>query len=182
MNGWMEVPNLVMSAAALLMMLTGFFVVLIVPGIDQWSKRFFIVFFMILVLCCCVYFVDTIVYKYPDMATAERIVVYLESLLASFLMPMLTVYLLHCCSENWKTSTLFRTVMILWIVYFILLDITQFTSFIYYVTPDNQYYRGPLYPLLLIPPVMIMIVNLIGVVFSFFFNVEADVKKLKAAK
>ena len=164
MNGWMEVPNLVMSAAALLIMLTGFFVVMIVPGIDRWSKRFFIVFFMILVLCGCAYFVDTIVYKYPDMATAERIVVYLESLLASFLMPMLTIYLLHTCGENWRKSILLRAVLILLAVYFILLNITQFTTFIYYITPDNRYYRGPLYPLLLIPPIMIMIINLVGVI------------------
>ena len=38
--------------------------------------------------------------------------------------------------------------------------ITQFTKFIYYYTPDNIYYRGPYYALLLVPPALMMAVNL----------------------
>ena len=38
--------------------------------------------------------------------------------------------------------------------------ITQFTEYIYYYTPDNVYYRGPYYALLLVPPVLMMSVNL----------------------
>ena len=163
MNGWMELPNLIMSAGGLMMMLLGLFMVIIIPGIDRWSKHFFIAFFVVLALCSGAYLIDAIVYRYPHMAQADRIAVYLESFLSSILMPMLTVYLLHCCGEDWRRSWLFRTVFAVWAVYFILLDITQFTTFIYYITPDNQYYRGPWYPLLLVPPVLIMVINLIGV-------------------
>ena len=164
MNGWLELPNLVMSAAALLMMVQGLFVVIIIPGIDRWSKSFFITFFAILVLYAGACLADTIVYRYPNMALAERFTVYSESLLSSILMPMLTAYMLHCCGESWQTAPLFRAVMLLWSLYFILLGITQFTTFIYYVTPDNQYYRGPWYPLLLFPPVAIMLLDLAGLI------------------
>ncbi len=37
---------------------------------------------------------------------------------------------------------------------------TQFTTLIYYYTPDNVYHRGPYYPVLLIPPVALMLLNL----------------------
>ena len=164
MNGWMDTPNLVMSASALLLMLQGLLVVVLIPGVDRWSKRYFITIFSVIVLCAAVYFVDMIIYRYPSMAFAERVAIYLESLLSSMLMPMLTVYLLHCCGEDWRTSRLMRIVLGLWTVYFILLGITQFTTFIYYVTPDNQYYRGPWYPLLLTAPVAIMLVNLVPMV------------------
>ena len=164
MTGWKEVPNLVMCAAALLMMAQGLFVVSIIPSLDRWNRRFFITFFSILVLYSASCLTDTIVYMYRNMALAERISVYLESLLPSVLMPMLTVHLLRASGEDWRKSALFRVVMVLWIVYFILLDITQFTTFIYYITPDNQYYRGPWYPLLLIPPMAIMLINLSGVI------------------
>ncbi len=164
MSGWQEFPNLNLSAAALLMMLQGLFVVIIIPGVDRWSKRFFIAFFAFLALCAGAYLTDVLVSRDPGLALAERVAVYLESLLSSILMPMLTVYLLHCCHEDWRTSALFRIVMALWIVYFTLLNITQFTTFIYYITPDNKYFRGPWYPLLLVPPVAIMLVNLVGVV------------------
>ena len=164
MNGWMEMPNLVMSASALLMMLMGIFVVVIMPGIDRWNKRFFCACFTVAMLCSGAYLTDTIVYKIPNLVLAEKIAVYMESLLSSILMPMLTLHLIHSTGEDWKSSGLLRTVLILWGVYFILLGVTQFTTFIYYITPENLYYRGPWYPLLLIPPVVIMAINLAGVI------------------
>ena len=54
-------------------------------------------------------------------------------------------------------------------VYFILLVIAQFTKWIYYYTPDNEYFRGPLYPVLLIPLVLLMAVNLFAL---FKFRTE----------
>ena len=163
MNGWMELPNLVMSAGALLMMAQGLFVVSIIPVPDRWSRRYFITVFTILVFYSASCLADTIVHMYPTMALAERIAVYFESLLSSLLMPMLTLHLLHSSGEDWRKSRLFRVVLALWCVYFLLLGITQFTSFIYYVTPENRYFRGPWYPLLLIPPMAIMLINLAGV-------------------
>ncbi len=44
--------------------------------------------------------------------------------------------------------------------YVILLTITQFTTIIYYITEDNIYRRGPLYPVLLFFPATLMLLNL----------------------
>ncbi len=40
--------------------------------------------------------------------------------------------------------------------------VTQFTTVFYTVTPDNVYRRGPWYPVLLIPPVLLMLLNLLA--------------------
>ena len=53
---------------------------------------------------------------------------------------------------------------LLWAIYFVLLVTAQFTKWIYYYTPDNEYFRGPLYPVLLVPLVLLMAVN----VFALF--------------
>ena len=135
----------------------------IMPGIDRWNKRFFIVLFTILVLTVSIFFTDFLVFRNPDMALAERIITYFEFLLYSLLMPIYTVFLLHVCKENRRNSVLFGTVLSLWIAYFLLLSIAQFTTFIHYVTPDNQYYRGPWFSLLMIPLISIMVLNLVGV-------------------
>ena len=164
MSGWMDLPNLVMSASAMMMMALGLFVVSIIPGPDRWNRCFFITFFSILVLYSASCLADTIIYRYPTMASGERVAVYFESLLSSMLMPMLTVHLLHASGEDWRKSPLFRGVLALWCFYFILLAVTQFTTFIYYITPDNQYFRGPWYPLLLIPPLAIMLNNAASVI------------------
>ena len=164
MSGWMDLPNLVMTASATMMMALGLFVVSIIPGLDRWSRRFFIIFFSIVVLYAGSSLVDVIIYRFPTMALAVRITIFLESLLSSLLMPLLTVSLLHSSGEHWRRSRLFRIVLTLWCVYFMLLIVTQFTRFIYYITPDNQYFRGPWYPLLLIPPLAIMLINLTGLI------------------
>ena len=47
--------------------------------------------------------------------------------------------------------------------------IAQFTKWIYYYTPDNEYFRGPLYSVLLIPLILLMAVNLFAL---FKFRTE----------
>ena len=52
----------------------------------------------------------------------------------------------------------------LWTVYFVLVIIAPFTNVFSYVAPDNQYYRGPWYPLLLLPMAVITLLNLAGTI------------------
>ena len=75
------------------------------------------------------------------------------------IMPLFTMYILDRAGE--KRSGGFYTVVGLWLTYFALLVITQFTDQIYYITADNVYHRGPLYPVLLVPPALLMLANLI---------------------
>ncbi len=47
---------------------------------------------------------------------------------------------------------------------FLLLGVAQRTTFLYYVTPDNQFGRGPWHSLLMAPMILIMLLNLNGVI------------------
>ena len=134
------------------------------PGMNRWNRRFFTALFTVLLLLMGAFLVDLIVYEFHDMALAEQIVVYFQYLLVSLPMPMFTGYLLHFCGEDLRKSTLFRLVIGLWGIYFILLGLAQCTTFLYYVTPDNEFIRGSWHPLLVAPLAAIMLLNLAGVI------------------
>ena len=163
MNGTFELIFYFIGGFLLMLVLLGLVFAAILPGIDRWNKRFFIVMFSILMLSLFAFYADMIVYKNPNLALAEKVIAYFEFLLISFQMPLFTVFLLHICGEDRRGNVLFYTVLGLWTVYFVLLNVAPFTTFIYYVTQDNQYIRNPWFPLLLAPLILIMCINLAGV-------------------
>ena len=153
-----------LCTALLTLTALGLGVSVFMPGMNRWNRRFFTALFTVLLLLMGAFLVDLIVYEFPDMALAEQIDVYFQYLLVSLPMPMFTGYLLHFCGEDLRKSTLFRIVIGLWSIYFILLGIAQCTTFLYYVTPDNQFIRGSWHPLLVAPIAAIMLLNLAGVI------------------
>ena len=162
MNSWIGAFNFFISGAALLLSVMGLWFTVIVPGMDRWSRRFFMGYFTIFLLCDLSGFVELALQHYIVPGAAFHFLLNLENLLLSLPLPMLTVYLLHCCGENKRSSKLFRAVIGLWAVYFIFAASAAFTEGFYYVTPDNQYYRRPLFPLLPMPMLAIMLLNFAG--------------------
>lgn len=136
----------------------------IIPSKNRWNKKFFVTLFAVFVLCMITIFIDLMTYTDSSQATISKIDVYFEYLLFSITMPMFTVYLLHTCGENWLQSKIFCAVIILWIIFFILLGIAQFTTFLYYITPDNEYIRNSYYLLLIMPMFAVMFINLTSVI------------------
>ena len=136
----------------------------IMPGTDRWNRRFFMSLFATVMLLMVSLLIDCVVWDNPGMATAERIAVYFEFLFLSLPIPMFTAYLLHTCGERWQGSKLFRAAIILWGIFFILLGIAQYTTSLYYVTPDNQFFRGPWHSLLMAPMILNMLLNINGVI------------------
>lgn len=134
------------------------------PGKNRWNKRFFIAFFAVFVLSMITIFVDLMTYTNPGMTTVSRINTYFEYLFVSMTIPMFTPYLLHTCGEDWRKSFLFRAVCVLWVIFLILLVVSQFTTFLYYITPDNKYIRNDWYLLLIAPMFAAMLLNLAGVI------------------
>lgn len=151
-------------SAMLVLLLMALGIAVSLPAIDKWSKRFFIVSLSLLMLCVIVCLLDEIFYRNPSFITAERIVVYFEALLISVLMLLPTILLLHYCGESIKDSMLFRTVFSFWVIYFIVLGIGQFTNWFFYVTPENEFFRTPLLPLLILPMVLGMFVNIASLI------------------
>lgn len=165
MTDWFELLFCYLLCIAMLTLTAvGLCVAIVMPGMSRWNRRFFTALFTVLLLLMGAFLVDLIVYEFHDMALAEQIDVYFQYLLVSLPMPMFTGYLLHLCGEDLRKSTLFRLVIGLWGIYFILLGIAQCTTFLYYVTPDNQFIRGSWHPLLVAPLAAIMLLNLAGVI------------------
>ena len=155
------------GGALLVMMLLGIALSALIPASDKWSKRYFIAFFTLLFLCSVCCYLALILWYDPNMAAAERVVYFFESLCLSSLMVLPTVFLLHCCGESIKSAkhlVLTKAVTALWCVYYVMLIYAQFTDAFYYVTPDNQYFRGPLFALLIFPLDVIMLLNIAGTV------------------
>ena len=150
------------SGAALLLSFFGLWLIAIMPGVDWWSKRFFRILFTVLVLLSLSGLVEPIVYSYNASVAAMYFIMSLESTFLSLPLPMMTVYLLHCCGENVRSSRLFHTVLGLWAVFVVMLAGAPFTGGFYYFTPENQYYRGAWYPVVLLPMLGVMLLNLSG--------------------
>ncbi len=164
MTSWVDIVGYSVGGAMLLMMIFGIAFSAILPAIDRWSKGYFITFFSMLLLSVSVFYTDIIIYKIPDMAQTERVLVFLEFLSVSPLMQMPTVLMLHRCGESIKKSLLFRAVLAIWGVYLIVLIIAQFTDAFYYIASDIQFFRGPLFILIPLPMVLMMVLNIVGVI------------------
>ena len=164
MNGWIESFAHFIYGASLLLSVLGVWFTIVIPGIDRWSRRFFRIYFIIFMLSCLSGIVDMAFQYYIVPRALYYCVLILETLLLSLPFPMMTVYLLHCCSENMRRSKLFYTVLGLWAVFFVILAIAPLSGGIVYVTSDNQYYRGPLYPLLQAPIIIRLLLNLAGTI------------------
>ena len=155
------------SGAALLLSFFGLWLTAIMPGIDRWSKRFFRILFAILVLLCLAGFIDAAVYKYDITVCTMHLIMFIETLLLSLPLPMMTVYLLHCCGESVVSHKLFHVVLGLWTTFIVILICAPFIGVIgdfYYFTPDKQYHRGTWYPVLLMPTLLLMLLNVAGMI------------------
>ena len=164
MIDWDSMVYIFICGAALLLMGLGFGLAAVMPGIDRWSKRFFATFFGVLFLNCCVALIEMIAYMIPDARRAVVIAEFLVSLLIVAPLPMLTILLLHSSGEDWQKSPLFRLVAVLLGLYSVMVLVAQFTSFFYYITPDKQLRLGHWYPLTIIPPAVIDLINLTALI------------------
>lgn len=151
-----DLANILMSFAAFTLMSLGLVSVHIDRSMERWSRRFFSTMFLILLLCACLDFVSEPL-TVSLFTIPPKLPLYGQSLLSAMLIPLLTIYLLHCAGQDFRRTIVFWTVLGLFIFYAALLTFTQFTAFIYYYTPDNVYHRGPWYPLLLVPPALSMV-------------------------
>ena len=161
---WAEPFDFFLCSAMLTLTALGLAVSAILPGIEKWNRRFFISLFLAVMLCITCASIDLLIYKNPSMVTAEKIIVYFEYILVTLPMPMFTSYLLHTCGENLRKSSLFRAALALYGFLFIMMIIAQFTTFLYYITPDNQFFRGEWHFLLMFPMLAITFLNLAGVI------------------
>lgn len=134
------------------------------PGIDRWNRSFFIWFFALLTLDVVAYAVEFLALGRPSMILLAKTSGCLESVLPTIHILMVIYYLLHCCGEDYRKSTLLRTAVAIWAVYLAILTCAQFTTIFYYYTPDSQFVLGPWYPAGMIPVIALLTLCTAGVV------------------
>jgi len=164
MTNWIDLTNFAATFGGLVVALLGLFLSLYIPFMDRWSRRYFTVFFLLLTAYVSSSLLEQVSCSTlrPSSALLTQIAIFGESLFSSLLMPLLSLYLLRCVHEPWRNSALLRSSLVLLFVYLVLLLHTQFSGVFYTVTPENVYARGPWYPVLLIPPALLMLLNLIA--------------------
>ncbi len=77
---------------------------------------------------------------------------------------MLTIYMLHSCGENLRSSKLLRIVLGIWIILFPVLVMSPFIGDFFYLMPENLYARGPRYPLFILLVIVIPLLTLAGTI------------------
>ncbi len=164
MNGWIDLTNFGIAVSGMMVVLLGLLMSVFGRYQEKWNRRFFVLLFSLLIayVGCDLLGQITLLLLGPSAAPFSKIAVFGESFFSSLLMPMLAIYLLRCTGEGRRGSALLTAVGLLWLAYFTLLIVTQFTTVFYTVTPDNIYRRGQWYPVLLIPPVLLMLLNLLA--------------------
>ena len=163
MNDWINSFYFFIIGAALLLSVLGLWFTAILPGIDHWSRRFFRNYFIILFAACLFGLIEMSFLFYSPPRAAVYLVMFLESMLQSLPLPMLTVYLLHCCGESIRESRLLHAAAGLYAVCLVLFAGSMFFDDFYLITQDMQYHRGPLYPIITLPMIAIILLNLAGV-------------------
>ena len=164
MMEWMYIVDYLLAGALLVMMAIGIAFSAYIPALDKWNKRYFMVLFSLLFLCSVSCLLSLIFYEDPTKAATERVIYFFESLFMAVPIFMPTIFLLHCSHEKVKRNVLFYAMIALLCVYFAFLIVAQFTDVFYCVTPDNRFFYGPLYKLSLVPLILIMILNIVGVI------------------
>ncbi len=150
--------NFAILVCGIVVALFGLMTTLLINPSNKMDRVYFSSFFILLGLSTA----SQLICELSNVAFISQITMFISSLFSSMVIPPLTLYMLRWAGKTWRRSLLFSVVSILWITYFILLIVAQFTKFIYYFTPDSAYHRGPLYPILLVPIVLFMLINLIG--------------------
>lgn len=158
--------NLVVYAVfitIILLTVLGIVFTLLIPVVDKWNKRYLVVLFSFQFICMIICLMADIAYGNPDLISFEKAVVYFEFLFLTIIITMPSIFLSHYAGEEIKNGLLVKLSMVFAITHVAILTIGQFTDVIYYVTPNNEFIRGPLFPILMFPLLTILILDIIGV-------------------
>ena len=163
MNNWVYIANFAISAAGLMIALYGLILTSASRYADRRTRNFLLLFFIVLALYIGSNLLAQIAEQFTSRPILTLTAIFFESLFSSLLLPLLALYMLIRCGEPSRSPVMYL-IEALWLIYFALLTYTQISKNIYYVSADNVYHRGPLYPVLLVPPAFILIVILVALI------------------
>ena len=153
--------NISIGVAGLILSLMGLFMSAFSRITGARTKRHLNGMFIILAL----YSATTILSYYAEIEAKAGLMrwgILLSSVFSSMMMLVLSSLMLHFAGESRRGNRLLLCVFLLWVLYLGMLVSTFFSPAFYSISDEAVYLRGPLYSLLLFPPILIMLLNLFG--------------------
>ena len=166
MTSEIRIVNLILVVAGLAISIVGLLQVRINRNIEERTRRFFSILFSVLSFYIACLLTRELIYslKGYGWVLLSRFVFFGQALLASILTTIITAFLMYQSGdEKWWKSRIFNVSGGFLLIYVGLLIYNLFSGSIYHVDVDNTYHRGPLFPVLIAPTVMIGIVNIIAI-------------------
>ena len=155
--------SLVFDHTGLIISLLGIVLVLRSDILEKQSRRFFLWIFIILIAYALSDTISWITYEKVgrEWMLASKISLFLASVFSGALIPLLTGFMLYSSGEEKAfRNRIFQMILAVFAVYLILLIYAQFSTAIYYYDESNTYHRGPWYPVLLVLPILMLILNI----------------------
>ena len=155
--------SLVFDHTGLIISLLGIVLVLRSDILEKQSRRFFLWIFIILIAYALSDTISWITYEKVgrEWMLASKISLFLASVFSGALIPLLAGFMLYSAGEEKAfRNRIFQMILAVFAVYLILLIYAQFSTAIYYYDESNTYYRGPWYPVLLVLPILMLILNI----------------------
>lgn len=156
--------NLAIAVSGLTLGLVGLMLSISAINLEQQTRKYFNAFFTVISVYVLMNLLGQLTHPHHTRywAIIAQILIFLESFFSSLLTVMTTGFLLYeSGEEDLYRNRMFHFSVGLWAVYAIMLICTQFTGTFYYFDEFNNYYRGPYYPFLLVPPALIMTLNIV---------------------
>ena len=157
------VLNLSVSVIGFTISVLGLIMAITTRQMERRTRAYFITFFIILSLhvSCNLFWQVIRQFSSVSLLVLTRSAIFLRSLAMSSLTVLLTGFLLDQSHvENRRRNVTFYMVVALWLTYFGILVYAQFSNDFFYIDAQNDYHHGPYYPLLLLPLILIMVLNL----------------------
>ena len=125
-----DIIDLIVAVSGITIALTGLFFSLYFPYLKRPDRSYLIVFFILLTLYCVSDLASQIslVFLGYGFMQLSQAFVFLESLFSSLCMPLLTMYILTCAGRKLKGNLFLISSVSIWILYFILLCLTQISA------------------------------------------------------
>lgn len=155
--------SLVFDHTGLIISLLGVVLVLRSDSLEKRLRRFFLWIFIILIAYALSDTISWLTYEEVgrEWMLASKISLFLASVFSGALIPLLAgLLLVSTGEENVFGNRIFQMILAVFAVYIILLIYAQFSTAIYYYDESYTYHRGPWYPVLLVLPILMLILNI----------------------
>ena len=155
--------NYAIDITSLIISILGLILVLRSDVLEKRSRRYFLWIFIILIAYALSDLISWLTYERVGRGwiLVSKTTLFMESVFSIALIPLLSAFLLYSAGEkNIFRNRIFRTIIAVFAIYIVLLVYAQFSTAIYYYDEHNTYHRGPWYPVLLVLPILMSILNI----------------------